>query len=108
MTDLTKISNEERVHTPASMFQMLRKSLVAAEKLVFVDEKYKPEIRQIVEFTAPPRKNPIIQTMNTFVGLMDMAYYFPENHINNRRGKSIKRQMQTKKLRGRWKNFSKT
>lgn len=71
-------TNEEKVHTPASMFQMLRRSLVADSKLNFIDDKYKPEIRQIVEFTAPLRKNPIIQTMDTFVGLMNMAILFSQ------------------------------
>jgi len=71
-------TNEEKVHTPASMFQMLRKSLAADNKLTFIDDKYKPEIRQIVEFAAPLRKNPIIQTMDTFVGIMNMAILFSQ------------------------------
>ncbi len=71
-------TNEEKVHTPASMFQMLRRCLVADNKLSFMDDKYEPEIRQIVEFTAPLRKNPIIQTMDTFVGLMNMAILFSQ------------------------------
>jgi len=79
-------TNEEKVHTPASMFQMLRKSLVAGNKLSFIDDKYKPEIRQIVEFTAPLRKNPIIQTMDTFVGLMNMAILFSQTPPQQHKG----------------------
>lgn len=71
-------TNEEKVHTPASMFQMLRRSLVADSKLSFIDEKYKPEIRQMVEFTAPLRKNPMLQTMDTLVELMNMAIVFSQ------------------------------
>ncbi|MCX6567139.1 MAG: hypothetical protein NTW38_12105 [Candidatus Aminicenantes bacterium] len=70
--------NEEKVHTPASMFQMLRKILVADNKLSFIDDNNKPEIRQIVEFTAPLRKNPLIQTMDTFIGIMNMAILFSQ------------------------------
>jgi len=71
-------TNEEKVHTPASMFQMLRRSLATDNKLSFIDDQYKPEIRQIVEFTAPLRKNPIIQTMDTLVGLVNMAILFSQ------------------------------
>jgi hypothetical protein len=85
-------TNEERVHTPASMFQMLRKRLVANNQLIFIDDGYKPEISQIAEFNAPLRKNPIIQTMDTFVSVMNMAILFsqdtPQQHNKSQKSKT--------------------
>jgi hypothetical protein len=69
---------EDRVHTPASLFQVLRTNLIENKELAVVDNDYKPKVRDIIEFTAQLRKNPIIQTMDTFVGLMEMAILFTE------------------------------
>ena len=71
---------EERVHTPASMFQALRSHLSENKELALVDDNYKPKIRDIIEFDAQLRKNPIIQTMDAFVGIMDMAILFSPAH----------------------------
>lgn len=79
-------TNEEKFHTPASMLQILRKSLAVDNKLIFIDEKYKPEIRQIVEFTASLRKNPIIQAMDTLVGIMNMAIVFSQEQLPPHKG----------------------
>ena len=69
---------EERVHTPASMFQSLRENLIDNGDLEIVDSEYQPEVRDFIEFSAQLRKNPIIQTMDTFVGLMEMAILFSD------------------------------
>jgi hypothetical protein len=100
-----KQTSEERVHTPASMFQMLRKSLAAAEQLLFIDEKYKPEIRNIVEFTAQLRKNPIIQTMDSFVGLMDMVIVFSAEAQQQQKGQKHKEQDANQKIKGQMEKF---
>lgn len=69
---------EERVHTPASMFQALRTSLADRKELAMVDKDYSPVIRDIIEFSAQLRRNPIIQTMDTLAGLMEMAILFSD------------------------------
>jgi len=81
---------EERVHTPASMFQALRSSLSDRKELAVVNEEYKPMIRDIIEFDARLRKNPIIQTMDTIVGLMDMAISFSGEPTNKSKRKDLK------------------
>lgn len=81
---------EERVHTPASMFQSLRASLSDRKELLIVDKEYKPKIRDIIEFTAHLRKNPIIQTMDTFVGLMEMAILFSDTPTQKTKQKGRK------------------
>jgi len=68
--------DEERVHTPSSLLQNLRTTLKKEDKIIFVDKNYKPEPRHIVEFTAFLRRNPLVQTMDAFLGLMDMAIGF--------------------------------
>jgi len=68
--------NEERVHTPSSLLQKLREILKEENKIKLVDKEYKPESGDIVEFRAFLRRNPLIQTMDMFVGLMDMAIVF--------------------------------
>jgi len=96
---------EERVHTPASMFQSLRENLIDRGELKIVDAEYKPKVRDFIEFTAQLRKNPIIQTMDTLVGLMEMAILFsdePPKKQKQSKGKSreidsnkiIKKQME--------------
>jgi len=96
---------EERVHTPASMFQSLRARLTEKKELTEVHAGYKPKTRDIIEFTAQLQKNPLIQTMDTFVGMMEMAILFsgqPTPLAKHKGGKSpapnenifIKKQME--------------
>ncbi len=93
--------NEERVHTPVSIFKKLREILITNQEVFSLDDNYLPKPGHIVEFTADLRKNPLIQTMDAFVGLLDMAIIFsnepkkksghnpkPEEH------KTTKRQME--------------
>jgi len=85
--------SEERVHTPASMFQALRENLIDSGDLKIVDSEYQPKVRDFIEFSAQLRKNPIIQTMDTFVGLMEMAILFsgePAKKTKKGQGKSHK------------------
>ena len=82
---------EERVHTPASLFQNLRALLSERKDLVAVHEGYEPKHRDIIEFTAQLRKNPLIQTMDTFVSIMEVAIMFsgkPTQQLKQKSGKS--------------------
>jgi hypothetical protein len=69
----------ERVHTPSSLMQSLRIRLKEEKRVTLVEKTYQPEAGHIVEFKAFLRRNPLIQTMDAFVGLMDLAIIFTEN-----------------------------
>jgi hypothetical protein len=93
--------SEERVHTPASIFYKLRNLLKAKDKICSFDNHYQPKSGDLVEFTADLRKNPIVQTMNAFVGLMNMVITFSDDskkkgQIKNQADdhRKIKRQME--------------
>lgn len=70
--------SEERVHTPSSLFQKLRSVLRTEDKIGLVSTEYKPEPGDIVEFSTSLRRNPLIQVMDTFGQLFDMAVAFNE------------------------------
>lgn len=70
--------SEERVHTPSSLFQKLRSILKAQNKIVLVDAKYKPQAGDIVEFSASLKRNPLVQVMDTFSQIFDMALAFSD------------------------------
>jgi hypothetical protein len=69
----------ERVHTPSSLMQSLRTRLKEEKRVTPVEKTYEPEAGHIVEFTAFLRRNPLIQTLDAFVGLMDLAIIFTDN-----------------------------
>jgi hypothetical protein len=68
--------SEERVHTPSSLFQKLRSILASDNKIEVVTPQYKPEPGHILEFGTSLRRNPLIQTMDTFNQLFEMALAF--------------------------------
>lgn len=68
--------SEERVHTPASLFQQLRSTLKAEKKIIEVDSTWVPKAWQIVEFSALLKRNPMIQTIGIFTELVEMAIAF--------------------------------
>ncbi len=70
--------NEERVHTPASLFQKLRSVLIEKRLLRTVDSEFRPSPGDIVEFATSLKRNPLVQVMDTLIGLMDVAVTFEE------------------------------
>lgn len=68
--------DEERVHTPASIFYKLRNILKDENRIETLKEDYKPKPGDLIEFSADLRKNPIIQTVEAFVGFMNMYMAF--------------------------------
>lgn len=71
----TKI-DQEKVHTPASLFYTVRRELKQEGKLIIVDPSYKPISGAMVEFSASLHRNPFIQTMDSMLAVMDMAIAF--------------------------------
>lgn len=97
-------TNEEKVHTPASMFQMLHESLVADDKLRFIDDKYRPEIRHIVEIYGTIEKEP----NNPSHGYVCWHHKYGHSTFSQtpsqqqHKGKDRKFRTQTKQLEPRW------
>lgn len=70
--------SEERIHTPASLFQKLRKELATKGGLTKIDGEPKPETGMIVEFVARMRKNPVLEAIETLLGAAELAQSFSE------------------------------
>lgn len=90
--------SEQRIHTPASLFIALRAQL--ADKKFIVNDSAKAAFvpGDIVEFAGVLRRNPLIETIASFVELMDMIQLF-EEQPKSKTGKpsemqKIKRQME--------------
>ena len=77
--------NEERIHTPSSLFYKLLALLRETKKIINVDEHYEPHPGDIIQFSASLDRNPVIQVMDTFSELFDLALAFedkPQKHQN--------------------------
>ena len=93
--------SEKRVHTSVSIFYKLR-NILKDEKVIFTfDEHYQPKSGDLVEFSADLRKNPIIQTMEMLIGIMDIGISFSDNpnkkgqqRIQTDENKKVKKQME--------------
>ncbi len=70
--------DEERVHTPASLFYRLRSQLLQDGVLRQVKENTQVELHQIVEFKAELRRSPLIETIDSMTSLFEMAVLFDD------------------------------
>lgn len=87
----TKVG-EERVHTPASLFYTLKNLLYEKELLNVDEENFEPKPGDIVEFEATLKRNPIIETMDSFIELIDLATIFSDDlqkHVKGKRKSGI-------------------
>lgn len=96
--------DQEKVHTPASLFQNLRQILLKEKNLLLMDENFLPQHHQLVEFTASLHRNPLIQTMDSLSSIMDMAMSF-DVHSQSSTAKKQKRD-QNKIILRQMENFS--
>lgn len=74
----TEAHSEQRIHTPASLFMALRSQL-EDNKLIVNDSAgidFSPG--DIIEFSATLRKNPVIETIGSFIEFVDMFQLFEE------------------------------
>ncbi|MEO2077123.1 MAG: hypothetical protein ABGX20_17275 [Bacillus sp. (in: firmicutes)] len=72
-------STSEKVYTPSSLFSKLRDELIERKFLKFIDESFEiEELRSgdFVEFSALLRKNPLIETFEGFIELMEVGLLF--------------------------------
>ena len=67
---------EERVHTPASLLYQLRNSLSEADLLITPEGDNLPYPGQFVEFQAALRRNPIVEVLDSFAEMMELAEAF--------------------------------
>ena len=71
-SEATEMRSEQRIHTPASLFMALRSEMRDKGLIVHdgPDAQFVPG--DLVEFSASLRRNPLIETLGSFVELMDM------------------------------------
>lgn len=82
--DQTEIS-QEKVHTPTSLFAKLRLKLQELELLRNIDSDESLEklaSGEFVEFKALLRKNPLVETIESFKQLMEMAILFQSENVS--------------------------
>ncbi len=97
---------EERVHTPASLFFTLR-NLLYEKKLLNVDqENFEPKTSDIVEFEATLKRNPIIEIMDSFVGLIDMSTILSDDLQKPGKGKGKSGTSENQKIKNQILSFS--
>lgn len=77
--------NEERVHTPSSLFHKLRSTLKSKNLIEIIDSNYEPKAGDLVEFSTTLKRNPILQVMDMFTRVIDMAAAFEEQPAKNKK-----------------------
>jgi hypothetical protein len=82
--------SEERIHTPASLLYKLRKKLIETNNLLIVDSNFTPETGQLIEFKTVLNRNPLIQTMDAFIKVINLAKIFIEENQAKNKGQSHK------------------
>lgn len=91
---------EERVHTPASLFYQLRNTLLDKKYLHQIGPGSTIKSGDIVEFTVKLKRNPIIETMDSLNEIMSMAIAFedkPAGNSKNPKGASTNENVKIKK-----------
>ena len=78
----TLAREEERVHTPASLFHKLRETLKENKQLVVVDCRYTPKPGDIIEFSSILQRNPLVQLLDSVMGILDIITAFTEQPRN--------------------------
>lgn len=92
--------SEQRIHTPASLFIALRALLREKDFIVAdaTDLEFRPG--DIVEFSAMLQRNPLLESLGSFIELVDLMQAFTQGEPKQKGAKSsdmnkIKRQMET-------------
>lgn len=93
-------TTEDKVHTPVSLFIALRSILHEKKYLKQVEEGVNIEPGDLVEFSTTLNRNPLIETLDSFVEIIDMVKMFSDKPKKGK-GKQkdemeeIKKQMRT-------------
>jgi hypothetical protein len=91
---LEHAQSEERVHTPASLFFVLRGVLVEKQVLRQDSEGLTPEPGDFIEFSSALRRNPLIESLDSFSQLTSLVHAFVEPPKGQTGGKQAKEQQQ--------------
>ena len=90
--DTSEKTTEDRIHTPASLFYMLRSVLIEKDQVLKDEQSVKIKPGDIIEFEAFLKRNPIIETIDAMAELMDLASVFTGSQ---KRGDKSKRKDET-------------
>lgn len=91
--DKNKLDNEtssienERVHTPSSLFFNLRNLLIEHKHLKELTIDYTPNAGDFIEFEGNLRRNPIVETLDSLNEMMKIAEAFDETTNQNKKNK---------------------
>ncbi len=90
--------SEQRIHTPGSLFMVLRAMLNEKGYIMRDSNRITPTPGSIIEFSASLRRNPLLETINAFVEVLDVAQVF-DNSTKGKGGhlseaQKMKRQME--------------
>lgn len=98
--EMGEMRSEQRIHTPASLFIALRALLREKDFIVTdaTDRAFQPG--DIVEFSAILQRNPLLESIGSFIELVDMMQAFTQGEPKQKGTKSselnkMKRQMET-------------
>ena len=89
--EAARATDEQRVHTPASLFFTLRELLLERE-LLQPERTDAPEVGAFMEFSATLRRNPVVEVMDALHEIMRMAAVFAEPTPQSERSRQTRKQ----------------
>lgn len=92
----SRTTKEDRIHTPVSLFITLRAILREKGHLKIIDESSPIAPGDIIEFSSVLKRNPLLETLDSFVEMIDMFEAFVDPPQKGR-GKQNKELAQVKK-----------
>ena len=100
--------SEERVHTPASLFYQLRTILLEKDLLKILTAEANPEPGDIIEFEASLNRNPIVETIDSFSEMMNIAMVFEDKgHQTSKKKGKQEQSSDNRKIKNQMDAFSK-
>jgi len=78
-----QVKSEEKVHTPASLLFNLIKEMKSLKILKSLKNSQLPEVGDFVEFEAVLHKNPLVEIMDAYINIMEIATKFPDDTLNS-------------------------
>lgn len=105
-TDTTSTqTNTEKIHTPTSLFHVLKSVLQKDNSLKEIDTNYSPASGDIVIFQTTLNINPIINMMDSIEGLFDMMLPFLDNSKKGNKDLNMSKN-EAKKMQAQMKTIS--
>lgn len=96
--------SEERVHTPASLVQELRRELWERKLVSPFDPGKPPSPGAIIEFESSLRRNPVLRVLDLYREIMEYAVIFGAQQQPGK-GKQKSPDVQSKKLKAQLESF---